>query len=150
MGADTVISRSRNVNERGDIMARMRKIKDPDQQPATKADIRALADRIGSSDTKVDSLGTRVGNLETKVDSLGDAVKNQALMLLEQKNEIAEVKTMIKSSESRIITTIDTFMKEFIETSRLQLMQGQHLADHDGDIKDLKIRVKRLETATTR
>ncbi|MEK6543918.1 MAG: hypothetical protein AABZ44_05730 [Elusimicrobiota bacterium] len=142
----------------------MRKIKDPDQQPATKADIRALADRIGSSDTKVDSLGTRVGNLETKVDSLGtrvgnletkvdslgDAVKNQALMLLEQKNEIAEVKTMIKSSESRIITTIDTFMKEFIETSRLQLMQGQHLADHDGDIKDLKIRVKRLETATTR
>ncbi len=126
-------------------MAHMRKVKDPDQQPATKADVRAVGNRVGSLEAKVDSLETKFDSLEVKVDSLDNAVKNQALKLLEHDRRFDKIENLIKSSESRILSAVDTLSKIVLDAYRTQLMHGRHFADHDEDIKDLKKRVTKIE-----
>ncbi len=151
-------------------MTRMRKIKSPDRWPATKTDIADVHTELKAAikAVRAELTGTRIElkaditNVKTelkavgdKVSSLDQAVKQQALKLLEHDQRFDNMENLIKSSTEKILSAVDAFGKETIEVDRLQVMQGQHIKDNDdaikahgNDIKDLGVRVTRIEKAT--
>ncbi|MEK6543077.1 MAG: hypothetical protein AABZ44_01400 [Elusimicrobiota bacterium] len=117
-----------------------------------KADITNVKTELKADITNVKTELKAVGD---KVSSLDQAVKQQALKLLEHDQRFDNMENLIKSSTEKILSAVDAFGKETIEVDRLQVMQGQHIKDNDdaikahgNDIKDLGVRVTRIEKAT--
>ncbi|MBI4667771.1 MAG: hypothetical protein HY747_01085 [Elusimicrobia bacterium] len=120
----------------------MAKVKNYNQEPATKADLEALRADFKTLETKHDQ---SFDALEKKTDKIAMAwVKH------EQKNDrqFEEIKNLILSSKSEILNAVDASAGLARNVDRLQMMQGQHLKNHDETLKNHEIRVKKLETAS--
>lgn len=111
----------------------MPKKKQTGQEPATKADLKPLMNRL-------DSVENRLGKVETTTERI-------ALKLMEHDQKFEKLENLILQSKSEILSVVDAFTKDTKEVERDVALQGGHLGDHDKQLKDHENRLNKLETA---
>ncbi|GEM_PF-6934703 len=141
----------------------MPKKKESAQEPATKADVLAVDQKVQALDQKVQTIDQKVQTLDQKVQAVDQKVQvlDQKVQAVDQKvNNIAIKVVMIESDlkevkenmltradKDEIMNSIDGLAGEVRAMGRSVLIRGNWKEEHDGKLDNHEKRIQKLETS---
>ncbi len=97
---------------------------------ATKEDIRAVSDRVGSLESGVKDISDRVGSLEISINTVGERVSSletRFIVMEEKMISIDDRLTLMEEKQDRVITLLDNMI------GRLEMLHQEYLVLKERD-----------------
>jgi len=126
-------------------------VENTDNQPATKADLKALATKAELADGLTGlktELTRKVDSVENRVARLEDITKNIALDMVRAQSDISDIKERMATRDdiSRVLNHIDAFAAEALSYRNHDTLRGGKIAEHETKLENHETRLSELET----
>ena len=120
--------------------------------PVTKRDLQELATKkefrrvVGRLDKKIGQLDKKIGQLDKKIDGVEKGLRAEMRVVVEQAKE--EIREDISQSTSKVLNTLDGFLKEIAASREERVIVGHRVLQHSERIEDHEKRIGVLEQKT--